>query len=150
MPRGSYSKTLDSGKVTGRGSLTCPAGESCWGCSLPPPTQSNHLRSHTLFPPLPSEVKGTLAVGQIDGMQPAARQVLIKSLGLQETGAGASGCKVKGAPGVCPWLSHCSGARPAAAGHTCGAPRGALPQQLQPPPRPKEPLGGQPGVGEQR
>lgn len=113
------------------------------------PRQITHIPARC-SPPLPSEGRGTPGKGQVVGMQPAAHQVLIESLGLQEPGTGASGCKVKGAPGVCPHLSLRPGARPAAAGCTCGAPRGALPQQLQPLPRLREPRGGQPGVGEQR
>lgn len=89
-------------------------------------------------------------MGQVAGTEPAAHQVLIESPGLQETGTAASGCKVKGAPGVCPRLSLGTGARPAATGRTCGAPGGALPQQLQPPSRPREPRGGHAGVRERR
>lgn len=143
--RDSCSKTLDSGESHGPRLTHRPClGEQLvvFSAITYAPTQSSA--------PLPSEVKGTLAMGQVDGMQPAAHQVLIENLGLQETGARASGCKVKGAPGLCPCLSLCSGARPAPAGRTCGAPRGALPQRLQPPPRLCEPRGGQPGVGEQR
>ncbi|XP_058423386.1 acidic amino acid decarboxylase GADL1 [Diceros bicornis minor] len=75
-------------------------------------------------------------------MWPAARQVLIESRGLQEAGSGASEGGVKAAPSARPRPSPCSGVRPAAAGCTCGSPRGALPQQPQPPPRLREPRPG--------
>lgn len=151
--RDSYSKTLESGKVTGRGSLTCLARERRWGSCLP---NSTHRITHApkaCSPALPSEGRGPLAAGRVDGMQPAARQVLIESLGLQEAGPGASGCKVRGAPGVCPRLSLCSGARPAAARAPAGPPGGRCLSNCS---RRRgrrgrgSRAGGQPGAAEQR